>query len=1142
MQKSVLRGQKNGPGALLKTLLVMKLAIVILLATTFQVHAYPAMGQKVNLNLKQTEIRKVLKLIEGDGFYRFLYNSKLKALKNKTDFSASNLTVAESLDKLFSGSNLTYKQLENNVVVVFSTNEEENDKIKVTGRITGENGEPIAGATVLQKGSGVGTSTDNNGVYTITVDNDATLVISSIGFETQEVRVNSRSVIDIRMVASVKKSEEVVVIGYGTASRRDLTGSVAKVRGEAIAAQPNSNALQSLQNKVAGLSIINSAVPGSAPDVRIRGTISVGSIRPVYIVDGIFNDNIDFVNPSEIESIEVLKDPSSLAIFGIKGAAGAILVTTKKAKSGQININFSTTYGTKKLVDKIELASGDEFRQLAAFEANNRIQDDPSDLSYLSFVNNVGGPGMSAFTGNTDWIDAVTRSAKFSTTNLSLDASTDKNRFHFGLGYTYDEGLVKHVRYDRMNLNVNDEFKVSKRWKLGFGLIGSKERLPYNSGALENARRSLPIVSAETKQFYTKNPYGTDSGYFNLYSTTPIIQNSETNPMATLENNWDKKIDERYRLVGNVYVDINILKDLNFRSTWYADMSWRNNREYTPLYDLYDPTFTGNQVIHRNSLTAVRQDLINTRAFQQDYIATYKKKFSEHSLTLTAGFTTYYNKYEQVSGTVSQITPGAYIIPDNKRFWYLNTGFGEVKSIIPTSQNEYSTVSGLARLMYNYRGKYYLTGSFRRDGSSQINREYSKKFQNFWAIGAAWEISREKFMERVKAVNYLKLKASTGVLGNFTAQGKNYPAYPTISNTSAAVFGDNAVPGLEPDYLFDPNLHWETVNSTEVGLEGDFLDNRLHFEGVYYYKKTKDLIVLLEPSGIKPTLTNNGSIENKGFEFSASWTQTLMKDLTVVLGGNFTTFKNKVVSLPYPARQRISSSEQTPNQAQTGYPIGYFYGLIHDGIYQSYADILASPVNTINGGGVKPGDIKYKDLNGDGVIDDNDRTLIGNPTPDFTYGINLSVKYKAFDLSIDFAGCYGNEIYRVWGTSEQKNSVYNYPKYYTEGWTGAGTSNWVPIVNAAHLVNRAPSTYGIEDGSFFRIRNLAIGYTVSKLPKITGIKNLRATFSVQNLKTWKRNIGYSPEFAGDALGFGMDFGGAGSALPRIMTLGLNVNF
>ena len=286
--------------------------------------------------------------------------------------------------------------------------------------------------------------------------------------------------------------------------------------------------------------------------------------------------------------------------------------------------------------------------------------------------------------------------------------------------------------------------------------------------------------------------------------------------------------------MGNAFVDINVTKDLNFRSTWYADLSYRNNREYTPLYDLYDPTQpAASQVFAKNSLTAVRQDLINTKAFQQDYIATYKKKFGDHSLTATAGFTTYYFTSEHVAGTVSQRTPGVNIIPNNDRFWYLNTGFGDVKSIIPTNQYEYATVSGLARVLYSYKNKYFLNASFRRDGSSQINREYDKKFQSFWALGAAWEITREDFMANQTLFNFLKLKASTGLLGNFTAQGKNYPAYPTISSSASAVFGENLVPVYVPDYLFDPNLHWETVNSTEVGIEADMLKGRLHFEADY---------------------------------------------------------------------------------------------------------------------------------------------------------------------------------------------------------------------------------------------------------------------------------------------------------------------
>jgi TonB-linked SusC/RagA family outer membrane protein len=1014
----------------------------------------------------------------------------------------------------------------------------------VTGRIISSTGQGLSGASVRVKGTNIGTSTDSAGAFTVNVGPTATLQVSYVGYAAQELTLGSNQTnVEITLQASGAQMSEVVVIGYGTASRRDLTGSVAKVKGEDIAIQPNANPLASLQSKVAGLQIVNNAEPGSTPDVRIRGTVSIGTTRPVYIIDGIFSDNMDFVNPNEIESIEVLKDPSSLAVFGIRGAAGAILVTTKRAKAGQLNINFNTTYGFKTLVDKIQLANADEFRNLVAFEANNRVADDPNNTSLLNFVNNVGGPGLSAYNGNTDWIDAVTRNARFTTNNLSLDGSSEKNRFHVGLGYTYDEGLVKHIRYDRLTLNLNDEYRVSKVWKLGFNLVASKERLPFNSGALENARRALPIIPSGTTPFYTKNPYGVDSGWYNLYAQTPIIQNSETNPLATLENNWDKKIDERFRYVGSAFADINITKDLNFRSTVYADISNQNNREYTPLYDLYIPTNAeGSQVFNKNALTAVRQDLTNTRSFQQDHIATYKKRLGDHSFTGTAGFTTFYRKFEKVSGTVSQSTTGVSIIPNDERLWYLNTGFGDKKSIIPTSQSEYTTVSGLARLLYNFQNRYYINASFRRDGASQISQDYAKKFQNFWAVGAAWEVTKEAFMANQNVFDYLKLKASTGLLGNFTAQGKDYPAYPTISNSSSAVFGNTLVPVFTPDYLYDPNLHWETVRSTEVGFETNLMANRLHFEAAYYYKKTDGLIVLLQPSGLRPTLTNSGSIENKGFEFSSSWNQQLNKDFSYSVGANFTTYSNKVLSLPFPLRTNISSSEQTPNQAETGYPIGYFYGFKAIGIYQSSTDILKSPVSMVNGGGARPGDIKYADLNGDDIIDDKDRTMIGNPTPDFTYGINASARYKAFDLNVDLAGTYGNEIYRVWGTSEQKNSVYNYPKNYAQGWTAPGTSSVVPIVNQNHLINRAPSTYGIEDGSFFRIRNVNLGYTLARIPVVNFIKNLKVSVGVQNLKTWKRNSGYSPEFAGGAADFGIDWGNAASALPRIITFGLNANF
>ena len=1145
MLKTELRGHKTWSRTLLKTLLVMKLIIIFILATTIQVSASPAMGQNVTLNLKQTEIRKVLKLIENESEYRFLFNSKLAALKNKVNFSAENQPLAESLTSLFAGSNLTFKSFDNNVIVVFSTNEEENDKIKITGRVTNENGDAVSGASIQEKGTKTGAFADNNGNYTITVEDNATLIVSSIGYATQEVKVSGQSVVNVRLIGSIKKSDEVVVIGYGSASRRDLTGSIAKVSGADIARQPNSNPLSSLQSKVSGLSVVANADPGSTPDIRIRGIGSLGTLNPLYIVDGVFSDNLDFVNPNEIESIEVLKDASSLAVFGFKGGGGAILVTTKRAKAGQLNVNFNTSIGVKKLVDKIKLANGDEFRSLVTLEANSRVADDPTNSSLLSFVNNVGGAGLSAYTGNTDWIDAVTRKALYNANNLSVDGATEKNRFHVGIGYNYDEGLVKHTKYERINANISDEFRFSNKFKVGFEVIATREHLPYESSALENARRALPIVSADTKQFYIRNPYGVDSMNANLYSTTPIIQNSETNPLATLEYNWDKKIDYRYRYVGNLYAELNITKELSLKGTWYGNISNEDDREYTPLYDLYDPAAAGGaQAFARNQLTAISQHITDVKNFQQDYIATYKKKFGDHSLTAMGGFTTYYHKNQESIANNAQKTVDVSIIPDDKRFWYIQTGFAQNTGVATSSQDDYATVSYLARVLYNYKSKYYLNASYRKDYASQIGKTLDKQGQSFWAVGAAWEISKEKFMENQHIFDFLKLKGSIGELGNFTTGGELYPVYPSLSTAGSAVFGNTNIPVAVPRFAPDSNLHWETLTSSEIGFEAELLKNRLHFEAVYYNKLTKGLLVNIgsTSNGALPILTNLGSIKNSGIELSGEYTQPLMKDLTLTVGGNFTTYKNKVTDLSFKTRGNISSSEQTPNQTEVGQPVGYFYGLVVEGIYQSYADILASPVSTINGGGAKPGDFKYKDLNGDGKITDADRKKIGNPTPDFSYGFNMNLKYKAFDLGIDIGGVYGNEIYRVWGTSEQKNSVYNYPEYYTQGWTTAGTSNFVPIVNQTHLINRAPSTAGIEDGSYVRIRNLSLGYNLTNLPKMTRIKNIRIFFTVQNLKTWKHNEGYSPEFAGGVTDFGMDYGRSGSALPRISTFGLNVNF
>lgn len=1137
MQKSALRGSVLRPQALLKTVIVMKLAIFIVLFTAFQVKASPTSGQNVNLSMNNSEIKKVLKTIEKDGNFRFLYNSELKDIKKKVNFTASNMSVSEALQMLFAGTNLTYKVLNNNLVVVTSTVESENRAVRVTGKITGDNGEPLAGVSVQEKGTSNGTSTDNSGTYTITVDNNATLVISSIGFENVEVKVNGRSVVDIKLTQAVKKVDEVVVIGYGTASKRDLTGSIVKISGKDIQDKPNTNPVASLQGRVAGLSVVNNGTPGAAPDIRIRGTVSIGQVHPLYVVDGIFNDNIDYINPNDIESIEVLKDPSSLAIFGVKGATGVIAITTKKAKAGQVIVNFNTSYGTKKLVDKIAMANAEQFNTLFAEENAN---------------NGVSTPNYSPLTANTDWVDAVTRVGKFNTNNLSVSGSTDKNRFSLGVGFTSDEGMIIHEKLSKWQLSFSDEFKLNKALKIGINLNTTRQNNPYGAGGiLDAARKVMPNVSAGTKEFKVANPYGGDSITQNIYSgLATFLQNSGVvNPVLEIENRWNKRSNIELRTVGSIFGEVNFLKYFTMRSTIYADISNVNNRVYSPLYYAYDP-MTNKPYLYGQK-TQVSENDDTYRKFQQDHILTFKKGFGDHNVTATAGFTTYYSSQFHRSGVANPFTTGnALPIPDDERFWYITSQFNDPSnSFASSSQSEYATTSALGRVLYNYKGKYFFNASLRDDASSQI---IYNRHQKFWALGGAWEISKEKFMDNVKQINYLKLKASVGVLGNQSVvdgggNGISYPFYPLLNTGSQAVFGTNSYGAAQDIWETNKEFEWETVHAKEVGIELNAFNNRLHFEANYFDKVTKNLAVYVDRStvGLKPILENGGSIKNWGEEFSATWVQKINKDFTINFAGNITFLKNKMVDItsdfpnPY-----ISVGSYNNGSAESrsiiGQPIGSFFGYVVEGLYQSYADVLASPVASAVGA-YGPGDFKFKDINGDGKITADDRTIIGNPTPKFTYGGNINMTYKNFNLGIDLGGVYGNQVFRAWGSLESPFQRVNYPAFKMDRWHGAGTSNWDPIISQGHRFNYNGSTYNIEDGSYFRLRNIQLGYNFgqSLISKIK-MKSLRAYVNVQNMKTWKNNLGYTAEYGGNATRFGYDDGGG--AIPVVTTVGLNVTF
>ena len=541
----------------------------------------------------------------------------------------------------------------------------------------------------------------------------------------------------------------------------------------------------------------------------------------------------------------------------------------------------------------------------------------------------------------------------------------------------------------------------------------------------------------------------------------------------------------------------------------------------------------GNVATLGTGKTEVSQFKENETKVQSDYVLTYTNSFGDHNLTATAGFTTYYNSLSRLDAARGQGI--GLVIPDNPDKWFVSIG-DLATATNGSTQWERTTVSFLGRVIYNYKGKYLFNGSFRRDGSSAFSYT-GNQWQNFYSAGAGWLMTEEEFMKDISWLDMLKLKGSWGTLGNQNLDTA-YPAEPLLENAFGAVFGNPSTiyPGYQLAYLPNANLRWEKVEAWEAGFESNMFRNRLHVEGVYYKKNTKDLLAKVPGlSGTIPGIGNLGQIENKGVELSATWRDQI-GDWGYNVGVNLTTIKNKVKSLVQDGYS-IIAGDKSQSYTMAGYPIGFFYGYKVDGVYQSQADIDASPKNTL--ATVTPGDLKFADVNGDGEITPADRTLIGDPTPDVTYGISLGVSYKGWELGIDMMGQSGNQIYRTWDNYNW--AQFNYMEQRLDRWHGEGTSNTQPVLNTGHAINFENSEYYVEDGSFFRIRNLQLGYTFDKalISKI-GLKALKAYFNIQNLKTWKHNTGYTPEFGGSAIAFGVDNGSY--PVPAIYTFGLNITF
>ncbi|TMI66285.1 MAG: TonB-dependent receptor [Bacteroidetes bacterium] len=1101
-------------GSLTKTFQIMKLTTVFIIAACMQVSARDY-SQKVTLNGNSITLQKVFEEIKKQTGYQFFYAEETIQSARPVTVSLKKVSLETALNAVFESQPLSYTISENTIIVRKKsvTSMMANEIVlaaplpaPITGKVTDDKGQPLEGATVLIKGTPNGTKTNASGDFSIEADANATLIISYVGFITIEVKAVAGAA-NVQLKPQANSVEAVVVVGYGTSKKRDLTGSISSVKGEEVAKMPSTNPISSLQGKVPGLTVSNTGRAGATPVVRIRGVNSTNSANPVYVVDGILQDNIDFLNPADIESIDVLRDPSSIAIYGLRGANGVIAITSKKAARGQTRISLQSSVGIQTVNDKIELTDAAGFKKLYTAQLAN-INAAPFDYTN--------------YTANTNWQDLVLRDAVVTATNLSISNSGEKSSTLLNVGYTNQEGVLKNDNFERFLLRLNEEIRINKNIKVGGEVTGYYYQTDPPAASITNALWAAPIVPIQQDE--------------DTYYSMPSFQRAQVgNPIATLNRNNRNSIEKGTRVISSLFAEIKFLKSFTWRSTVYGDLWFNTARSYVQLPFEFINLGEGaapTTITTDNSIrTSVTQEQAESKRFQQDHTLSYDKKMGNgHSINAIAGFTTLYNYSSFVNGTRRDTSVN---VPDSPEFWYV----GIINANNPTTNGgggaEGSIVGGFARVGYNYMGKYLVNATIRRDGSSKFAPE--NRWGTFGSIGAGWVVSDENFLNNIEAIDFLKVRVAWGVTGNANGFAENLWR-PGIQNASTAIFGDNVYSSIQAAYIPDPDLHWETVQGIDVGFDVRALDNRLNAEITFYNRTTTDILTAVTlPNDSRSYFTNLGKITNKGIEISTGWGDKLGMGLNYRLSANFSYNENIVNSIGDNFNFQILGNGGV-NRTNTGSSIGHFYGYTQTGIYQSVADMDKQPTfsNSL------PGDISYKDLNNDGVITTADRGYIGTPFPPYSFGGNISLDYKGFDFEIDGQGAAGHKIYTQRRTATF--AVLNYEANRLNAWTTPGSTNIEPILDNTRGNNFLMSTYYLEPGDYFRIRMLQVGYTFTKgfITKAS-IKNIRVYLSAQNLKTWSQVTGYSPEpLIGSILGGGADNGAY--PVPAIYSLGINLNF
>jgi TonB-linked SusC/RagA family outer membrane protein len=1000
--------------------------------------------------MNNVKLDKILNEIENQTDYLFIYNNQVD-INKITSVKVKNEAVAQVLDRILSGTGINYELEGTHIILTTEAIKDlhaQQQAKTVTGTVTDVSGEPIIGANIRIKGTTTGTITDIDGNFSIKAEPQSVIEVSYIGYLTQETVINNQKSIRFLLKEDTKTLDEVVVIGYGVQKKADLTGSVANINTEKLNTQSNANIGQALQGKIAGVDIVSQGgAPGSGTRIMVRGIGTLNNASPLYIVDGMYMNSIDHINPNDIASIDVLKDASSAAIYGSRAANGVIIVTTKEGSNteGKPIIDLSVNLGistASKFLDMLDAKGWAEVTTIARQAIGKPALDMATDLANKP---------------DNDWQDIMFRPALMQNYNLSVKGGGKYSTYYTGLGYFNQDGIVKGTNYQRYNIQSKNDYKRGI-FSAGTNLIISFSHDKPLHQELRGGMIGTILQSVPTLEKYDDTREG---GYGGTYGDVVNIPH----PLAIIDDNIMDRYNENVKIFANLYAQIELFKGLKYKLNLTPDFSFERYKNYLNKYDFGLAT---------NSITQLTERQRRRRNILVENLLTFDRTFGEHKISALAGYTYQDSRFRHIQAYGEG----------------LPQGLEEIDAATTNRSNEGNSwrsvlTSILGRVFYSYQNKYLFTATIRRDGSSKFGK--NNRYGYFPSFSLGWNVAEEKFMENVHWLDQLKLRGGYGVLGN--QEIDNYQYSSTITTGINYPDGNGGLlQGAFPKNFANPDIKWEETAMTNVGIDFMAFNNRLSLTADYYVKNTKDILLTvpipISSGGANDPIRNAGKIRNNGFEFNLGWMDQPNPDISygINLIGSFN--KNKVIAMGSESGSiKGGSTNQniTTSETKAGYPIGGYWLISTAGYFNSQeeVDAYAKDGKKIQPA-AEPGDIKFVDANNDGVINDDDRVFQGSPFPDFTFALNGNMRYKNFDLSIGLQGVLGNKIYNATRqTLEDVTKGSNFLASCLDYWTPENKNASHPRLtwDDPNRNTRAESDRYLENGSYLRLRSVQLGYT-----------------------------------------------------------------